>query len=630
MKKNLISAIAGWKSAALLALIAMVAAVAFSGVLSTTQTASAVLGLQVGGADNTGPYSPGTVVTVSTSTTVGLDTTTGGDYTNWTIQTTGGAEATFLASGTTTLTCQDATPAASACDSNTAAGTVTVAVKIADDSGAGAILVRATKFGGAATETDLAVLSVNPGLTPTSITLRAASSAISATDSNNNTTALTVTVKNSLGRGVVVPVDLVTTFGQFSSCEGTAVTSQACAATTTASDTNPPAATDGQPTSAPVLQSLGSPGTATVTATIRGTSMSATTDVTFYGAATGIEIASDQDALQIGDSTFIVVTITDAAGSPVARHTLLDTAVAVTGPAVPSVALAKAINVPKEVGPADGVVNGAIGELPFCQTGTAVYDTTNNVNYLNPTPPGGDLNGGTNAQGKCVIQVTASGHATPTNPADDATRGVHTVKVTLSATASASVEISVGGAPTTIESDAPARIDPSAEITVNVTVLDDEGDRVGEVSIEVDQTAGDGKIITDIAAMTASGRAKFTYLAPSTPGKAEFLVRTRNALGAVTASLPIIVTIGDAPEEAPEAPPATWNNDLVSGQNLVVWNGADGADPSEGAADGVSAIWSYNTGSGSWDGYFPDAADVPGGNTLTSLSNGQAYVVIVD
>ena len=35
MKNNLISAIAGWKSAALLALVAMVAAVAFSGILST-------------------------------------------------------------------------------------------------------------------------------------------------------------------------------------------------------------------------------------------------------------------------------------------------------------------------------------------------------------------------------------------------------------------------------------------------------------------------------------------------------------------------------------------------------------------------------------------------------------------
>ena len=33
---------------------------------------------------------------------------------------------------------------------------------------------------------------------------------------------------------------------------------------------------------------------------------------------------------------------------------------------------------------------------------------------------------------------------------------------------------------------------------------------------------------------------------------------------------------------------ATWNKELVSGQNLVVWNGEDGADPSAGATDGVT------------------------------------------
>ena len=84
------------------------------------------------------------------------------------------------------------------------------------------------------------------------------------------------------------------------------------------------------------------------------------------------------------------------------------------------------------------------------------------------------------------------------------------------------------------------------------------------------------------------------------------------------------------PEPEPEPDPPTWNNELVSGQNLVVWNGEDGADASAGAAEGVTAIWSYNTGSGTWDGYFPTAADVPGGNTLSTLSNGQAYVVIVE
>ena len=62
-----------------------------------------------------------------------------------------------------------------------------------------------------------------------------------------------------------------------------------------------------------------------------------------------------------------------------------------------------------------------------------------------------------------------------------------------------------------------------------MTVLDDEAVRVGGVTIEAFQTAGDGKIITEIASKTSDGRAKFTYLAPSTPGVVEFLVRTDQA-----------------------------------------------------------------------------------------------------
>ena len=88
------------------------------------------------------------------------------------------------------------------------------------------------------------------------------------------------------------------------------------------------------------------------------------------------------------------------------------------------------------------------------------------------------------------------------------------------------------------------------------------------------------------------------------------------------------IAIGAEPDEAPDAPPATWNDELVSGAQNVVWNGDDGADVADGAAEGVTAIWQWN-GTG-WDGYFPAAADVPGGNTLSTLSNGAAYWVIAD
>ena len=121
------------------------------------------------------------------------------------------------------------------------------------------------------------------------------------------------------------------------------------------------------------------------------------------------------------------------------------------------------------------------------------------------------LSTGTNVDGQCVIEMSAVKDATAA-PADawsdTITIGTHTIVLVAQrldgGTRSTrrrrggSVEIQVGGAPATIESDAPERIDPSAEITVNVTVLDDEL-VAWCVNIEVIHTAGDGAIITDIA-----------------------------------------------------------------------------------------------------------------------------------
>ena len=194
------------------------------------------------------------------------------------------------------------------------------------------------------------------------------------------------------------------------------------------------------------------------------------------------------------------------------------------------------------------------------------------------------------------------------------------------------VNIEVGGAPASIETNAPDRVDALSSTKITVTVLDDEGVRVGAVPITVTKVEGDGNIDAVPGNTTSDGRGTFTFLAPLSSGETVFLVRAGDPAKGQQIQQAITVAVGPEPVvvEEPEAPPATWNNDLVSGQNIVVWNGADGADPSEGAAEGVSAIWSYNAGAGTWDGYFPSAADVPGGNTLTSLGNGQAYVVIVD
>ena len=109
MKKNPISAIAGWKSAALLALVAMVAAVAFSGVLSTTQTADAqaapdhTMAATDTSANNVAPGDTVRIVVASAFAQVSITGTADG---------VGGS---FVAGGGQSIACGDGAP----CDQST-------------------------------------------------------------------------------------------------------------------------------------------------------------------------------------------------------------------------------------------------------------------------------------------------------------------------------------------------------------------------------------------------------------------------------------------------------------------------------------------------------------------------------
>ena len=649
MKSNLISGIASWKSAALLAVVAMVAAVAFSGVLSTTQTASAEV--QMRNADGTfaaltGNANNGDTVYVQHDTTDG--------YVQFEISTIG-ASASFTHSSATnngqTIVC-NAASAAGACDVDTSDTGVTVAVKIDSDSAKGVVFVKQTRLTGSGGDAELTeAITVDVAPVPTKLTLTPAATAINSgagaatagsttidirlTDENaRGIAASTVTIVSS--RALLSPVesgvndtktygaDDAITFTNFSGTNvlaGTVVTS-------TDPDGATPDTTDSAGYARVVLTGGGSAGISTVTVTVG--EISASVDIVLHGPVAAIEAAAEQSAIEVGGKTFIVVTATDAAGNPV-KNQLVSTLA--QGGIVPPERLATAVQVlntvNKQVGPADGALVAAIGELPSCGAKDPVEEDEN-TEEVEARP----ASTGTNDAGKCVLEVEALGGSTP-SPADDSARGTHTITLVASGTGApaqgvdaAVVEIEVGGAPASIETDAPERINPSDEVAVNITVLDDEGVRVGGVTIEVLHTAGDGAIIADAKDKTVDGRASFTYIAPSTPGVVEFLVRTKAANGAVTSQQPIIIAIGPEPVEAPEAPPATWSQELVSGTHNLVWNGDDGADPADGAGEGVTAIWQWN--GSSWDGYFPAAADVPGGNTLDSLSNGAAYWVIVE
>ncbi|MDE2670793.1 MAG: hypothetical protein OXI51_14200 [Chloroflexota bacterium] len=644
MKKNFISAIAGWKSAALLALVAMVAAVAFSGVLTSTDKADAQV--------------PGETVTVAF-------TTTSTDSERFRISTDSEGSASFAFNGGQALRCSN--DAANGCDVNddTAQGAtpgISVQITIDEDSPIGEIYVQHIARSGTGVITVTQEVVVTVGRPNPVAAIKAANRVTSAIPKDTPTEAdggalIIVQVVNAGGTGInAAPLQVSTTRGGLSiaaaqayvapsdgppvvaevlqrpvnvAVQGTSCPAEAAGvagnaactltATTAAGATTPDDRSDDIVGGLVAVRLKGNGGTGTAEVVFRHpvSGHSHTVNVVLHGPAASISASVDQSTIGIGNSTFIVVDVMDAEGNPVPNITTVAVdnhkplVPAQTGPEVPAGNTANLVSTSFTT---NRDLPGVANDVPSCEAHTTAA--------TDDTPASSST--GTSLGGKCAIQVTAG--AGGPGPADDATRGTHSLTLAISTNpriAPVTVEVEVGGSPASIETDAPASVESLSTTSITITVLDDEGVRVGAVPISVVKVEGSGNVDDVAGGMTSDGRGTFTYLAPLTPGEAVFLIRAGGP-GQVIQDT-ITLAIGDPPAAESD----TWNNELVSGQNLVVWNGEDGADPSAGAADGVTAIWSYNTGSGSWDGYFPDAADVPGGNTLTSLSNGQAYVVIV-
>ncbi len=655
MKSNLISAIAGWKSAALLALVAMVAAVAFSGVLSTTQTAEA----QFPGAGAAVSGEPGKTVTVSF--TEGADARD-----RFRISSDSEGSATFAHNGGKALRCGDAS--ADGCDVNVAdTSVISLQIAIDEDTPIGEIYIqRITRSGVGAVEiVEEVVLTVTRPNPPVAIkALNRPASAISK-DASGDGTMIQVQVVNARGAGIAgLPIQVTTTRGGLTravavtydagppvvaaralnatvtgtTCvEAVAGTSggAACSVVSTTAVAGAEATTTADDIAAGVvsvvLKGNGGTGKAEVVFRHLASGLSHTVNVVLHGDAGAASAAVDQSTIGIGGSTFIVVTVTDSDGNPVVGDTTFGVrsnkplVPAVTGPEVPAGSSANLLTYAENV---NRDLPGVANDLPSCAAVTAVADDPSTTD-ADETVVGST---GTNLAGKCVIQVTAPD---PAGSANDATRGTHSVTIGSSTNPripTVTVEIEVGGSPASIETDAPERVDSLSTTKITVTVMDDEGVRVGAVPISVVQVEGDGQLDDVPGSMTSDGRGSFTFLAPLSEGEAVFLIRAGDAAKGQEIRDTITLAIGEEPDmdDMDDMEDATWNKELVSGQNLVVWNGADGADPSDGATDGVQSIWSYNAGAGTWDGYFADAADVPGGNTLTSLTNGDAYWVIVE
>ena len=523
------------------------------------------------------------------------------------------------------------------CDAQrTATGSVTVALKIDDDSGAGAIFVRSTPVSGAANPmVTFDTINVVVAQVPTTLTVKAKTGSIDAkgagavppgagttyvdirlTDSNGkgieskaitvvSTRALLASVAQSTTRtitvGGVTENAALATFTGAASLAATVMTSK---------DANPTQTdVDSAGYARVVVTGAGSPGISTITVTMG--ELTGTEDIVLHGVVKTIEATVEQGAIEVGGRTRIVVTARDAGDNPVAnQHANVKTKDGVTPPE----RLAKKVDTSNIVNKDGGTVGKLTdkGDIPACGLVPEIDAAVDVVGVAGSS--------GTNAAGQCVIEVSAPGGDT-TSTADDAARGEHTIIVVASLSGAAGpkgvneaeVVVQVGGAPAIIEHDGPERIDPSDELTINVTVVDDEGVRVGRVNIEVIHTAGDGAIITNIAAKTSDGRAKFTYLAPSTPGVTEFLVRTKNAAGTVvTSQEPIIIAIGVEPvvvEDPPDEPPSLSEAPSATGVTLTSFSGGTVEElktvlTAACSGDGVSA---YTTSGGAWNTFIPGA-----------------------
>ncbi len=608
-KNNLISAIAGWKSAALLAFLALVASVAFSGVLSTTRTAEAQTL-----APATFTHAPGATFDVTLSGA----SLSAGDLSRWRIVPTGNEKVTFAHNGGTTLICAagGTTAAAGSCDLDVAEATVKVKVQIAADSPAGVSLLYAGKLGAAEV---VATVEVDPGRKIASFTLKPDKTAIPAVPSpgtSNNSTRIEIKALNSAGKAADAPLTSAatvrTTLGVFSAgCEN-GVSRVALCTTSLPSGTK-----------AMTLETGRVPGVATVTVTTGSGKLATSVNITFYGPATTLTAVPESDSVQAGGKTFVVVTLTDAAGTPIPGTTLTDAAVTVAGPTTSAVKVTTDIDKPKEVGTLNGNVSAA-GEYPQCKTGTLKYDTTSKT-YTASGAGASDIEGGTNAMGKCAIEVTAPKATTPATAATtEATRGAHTITV-KSGTLTATATINVRGAPHSITTDAPESVDALSETKVTVSVLDDMNALVGAVPLQIDQIAGEGKV-TSAPTMTTNGTATFDYIAPPS-GVAIFRVAAGTGADMVTTS--VRINIGEAMDDMDgddDMADKTWNKTPTAADPLLVWMGPDGADPSLGAVNGVVAIW-QRTAAG-WIGYFPGAGSSMG-MALSALEHGEAYWVIV-
>ena len=309
-------------------------------------------------------------------------------YVRFEIETTGSASASFTHDDADedgqSILCRSAETGTS-CDATAGDTAVTVALKIDDDSGKGTVFVKQTTVpatGIPTVTTD--TIDVTVAQVPANIAVSASPKSIAETV---ETTVLAIRLTDTDGKGIAGEgLTAIATHGSLTaalaqpdswairdvetdSTEGntglayTGTGSQV--ATLITSSDNGLLTADGAGFAAVTLTGGGAAGQATVTVRQTNGTVVGTVDVILFGKAKTIAATAEQSAIAIGESTFIVVTVTDAGDNPVAGATA---SVKTTGGRVPPTKLetpvAQSDTVNKDV---NGDGDADKGDIPSCE-----------------------------------------------------------------------------------------------------------------------------------------------------------------------------------------------------------------------------------------------------------------------
>ncbi len=578
--------------------VAAAFAVAFAVLVSSTSTQTAEAAPAFLG-DTANPtavtVAPGDTVNVIVPSTFARVTIT---------DTADGVGASFAAGGGQSVACSNANAACDTGDSDSAtdgkqntASEVVVVLNVDADSDEGHILLSVVGIGGTATDATW-VITVSKGGLVGSLAIKTDAAADKTIPATAGTSNLTVTVKNASSPAGLLAgqaVQVITTHGTVG-CAATAGSAaagptQACTATTTADGIVDVLLTGG-----------GVEGTATVTARL-GT-RTATATVTLFGTAKNLTAAPQQDSVEIGGSVFVVLTVTDGAGNPVAGQVVNPVgSKEVVGPDDDAVKVTTSRDAtPDDTADGSGynvdyIATKAADSIPACG------DDKDPVTDAGATPPTTEnfTTNGTNAAGKCVVEVNTQ-KAEGTTKAT--TRGEHTLNFAIG-TLKASATVEVAGAPSSITTDVTGMVDTSSVTKITVSVWDDEDVLVGITDVNIRKVGGDG-LIEKAQTATKNGKATFTFIAPSSVGMSEILIT------AGTVDHRLTLQIGEAPEEPtpPAHVPALNKTPASTGFTAVSFNGGSVADLVAVVTDvcGPSASI-YGTSLGEYVGYFVGSPD---------------------